>query len=745
MPTLPTPTPILPITLLGDLPPGLWVHWMNGREEMGRLYEYELEIFSEAVDLGLATLLGKAVTVCLSQQEGVRRWNGIVTRLRRMRDADGVMVFRAVLSPRLWLLTRTRDCRIYQGLTVPEVVKSVFREHAIVFSERLQPGYRTWDYLTQYRESDFDFVSRIMEQEGIYYYFRHALDRHELVLADSVASHDPSPGYERLPVRPEGTAKVARDHLHDWRPVHRAGSARVALQDHDFRLRRGADLRVARSAGPEHTEDAYEIYDYPGEHVTAENREQGDAGAHREAGEHYALTRLDEARVGLDQVEAEGNARGVQTGALLQIDVPAVAARKYLVTGTEHRLRNIDFRSGGSDKQELCQVSLTGIDSQRPFRPARLTPRPVIAGPQTAVVVGQAGEEIWTDKHGRVKVQFPWDREGKSDEQSSCWVRVAQVWAGQGWGGIHIPRLGQEVVVQFLEGDPNRPLVTGSLYNADNPPPYPLPAGATQSGIKTRSTKGGSADNFNEIRLEDRKGAEEMHLQAERDMSTLVKHDQSTTVQNDQTVAVQANRSLSVGGNESHAVTGTRSLSVTGDDTQSFSANRQISVTGTDSHAITGARTETYQGGRSRSVTGADSTTVEGGNKETTVHGEYNITADAKYLVQQAGNQLLISTLVMLEGMADVTITNPGSTISMSGGAVNIFAGKEINLTCGSAQISLTSDGTISITGAQKVNASSGNSAVELVPSSATLTSKNSTVVQGKTVTEISGGTVKIN
>jgi type VI secretion system secreted protein VgrG len=735
-----------PLTLQGALPPGLWVHWMEGREELGRLFQYELEIFSEAGEVALGALLGAPLTASLATEEGVRHFNGIVTRAARMADRDEFFVFRVVLSPRLWLLTRTRDCRIYQGLTVPEVVKAVLREHAIPFSERLQPDtYRRRDYLTQYRESDFGFVSRLMEEEGIYYHFRHTAERHELVLCDSAASHDPAPGYQRLPVRPRPDAKLVRDHLTGWRPVHQAASARVTLQDHDFRLRAGTDIRVVKAVGAEHQDDELESYDFPGGQVLGQNQDGADAGATRQAGEQRALVQLQEQRSRLERIAAEGNARGVEAGALLEVDVLPAIGKKFLITATVHRLRNIYFRSeSATTPQQLCEVSLEAIEATRPFRPERVTSKPVIAGPQTATVVGKEGEEIWTDRYGRVKVQFPWDREGRGDEGSSCWVRVGQIWAGNNWGAIAIPRIGQEVIVQFLEGDPDRPLVTGSVYNVDHMPPYPLPAEATRSGIRTHSSKGGGPDNFNEIRFEDRRGAEELHLQAEKDLTTLVKHDQSTTVGNDQSAAVAANRSVSVGGNESHSVSGTRSLSVSGKDTQSFGNERAISVASADTHTIEGPRTEIYNGGRSREVKSFDTTTVEGGSKTTTVHGAYNVTADAQFQVQQGGNQLLIKDQVVVSSLGNVLVENPACQVSFSGGRLTLSAQTEISLVCGPASITLKSDGTITIDAPQNVTASSGGSGLELVPASATMSAAKATVA-GQGITEIVGGIVKIN
>jgi type VI secretion system secreted protein VgrG len=724
------PTDTLPMTLKSPLPDGqLSVRWMTGHEELGRLFEYELEIHSERGDVVFDALLGKPLTVCVAKEQGVRFFNGIVTRLMRVGDIRDFFVFRAILSPKLWLLTRTRDCRVYQDQTVPEVVKSILREHVVPFSEKLSTdSYRRWDYLTQYRESDFAFVSRLLEQEGIYYYFKHDLDKHELVLADSVSSHEPVPGYERIPVRPPGTAVVKQDHFTEWRSVHQGTSAQVTLQDHDFRLRRGSDIKVFKGVGSEHEQDELEIYDHPGEYVVAENQEDADAAATRQAGEHYALARLDEQRSELARVEGSGNARGVEAGALIRIDTLDELNNEYLVVATQYEVRNAELRSGQPAEDEMCRLSFNGIESKRQFRPARSTKKPVIPGPQTAIVVGKKGEEIWTDKYGRVKVHFHWDREGQEDETSSCWVRVGQIWAGTNWGSIHIPRIGHEVIVQFLEGDPDRPLITGAVYNIDNMPPYDLPASATQSGIKSRSTRGGTPQNFNEIRFEDKKGSEELHVQAEKDMSTLVKN----------------NRSMSVGGNETYSVTGTRNLTITKKDTQKFEDERDITVALADTHTINGLRTEHYNKGRERDVKEFDNTTVNAANKNTTVHGQYTITADEHYKVQQGGNQLFIKNEVLAESVGQIQLKNQQCHLDLKDGKMTLTAAKEITLQCGPTSLTLKSDGTVALTGPQQVTASSGASGLKVEPAGATMSGPKATV-SGVGLTEITGALIKVN
>jgi type VI secretion system secreted protein VgrG len=325
-------------------------------------------------------------------------------------------------------------------------------------------------------------------------------------------------------------------------------------------------------------------------------------------------------------------------------------------------------------------------------------------------VVGPTDEEIWTDKYGRIKLQFHWDREGVYDENSSCWVRVAHPWAGNRWGAIHLPRVGNEVVVEFLEGDPDRPLVTGSVYNADNMPPYTLPEHKTQSGIKTRSSKGGTEANFNEIRFEDKKGHEELHIQAEKNMSTLVKHDQSLTVHGD--------RSVIVDGNETITVDGTRESIIAEDETQYYKANRKMAVEGASTKAIFGSHYGTYYGGRTEVVNNGDTLSVEGSDKSTTVSGEYKIVATKQY---------------------SVTSTENGAcSVDLKDGVVTITAANEIKLECGGASLSLKSDGTVTIQGKKTLSATGAESKLELAAAGAKLSGANAVV-------DLSGGMVKLN
>jgi type VI secretion system secreted protein VgrG len=716
------------VTVTGLKDNTLGVCEVQGHESLGCLFEYQVELVNlsepEALRQVLGpdgilqpqTLLGQTLTICLPlATDKVRYFSGIVTRAQRLGWRDGYAHYRATISPELWLLTLNRDCRIFQNTTVPEVVKQILRQHKLSpFRESLLGKYRRWDCVTQYRESDFEFISRILAHEGIYYYFEHSEKGHSLVLLDSLSSHEVHEGFDAVWMGNPSSSSSSSDYLQTWQDSFTIRPDTVTLADFDFRLHgRNAELTVRRQVETEPKCAELAIYDYPAKCVLAENQEDTEDEAapdkSREEGERLAQMRLEENRCAVQRYQGKGTARWLTTGFLFSLaNCEAYANRRFLVTGTEITLRNSPFTSGSHPLGVPCEIAVTAIDSQTQFRSPRLE-KPMVRGPQTARVVGPADEEIWTDKYGRIKVQFHWDREGVFDENGSCWVRVAHPWAGNRWGAIHIPRVGNEVVVEFLEGDLDRPLVTGSVYNADNMPPYALPEHKTQSGIKTRSSKKGTEANFNEIRFEDKKGHEELHVQAERNMSTLVKHDQSLTV--------QADRKVTVHGNES--------ISVTKNEAQTYGADRKMTVEGTNTDAIFGAHDGTYYGGRTVEVENGDTLVVVGSHKTTTVDGEYNISANQHY---------------------SVTSTKNGTcSVDLKDGVITITAAKEIKLVCGDASLGLNSDGTVTIEGKKALSASGAQSKLELAAAGATLSGQNAKV-SGDTTTEISGGVmVKIN
>ena len=559
---------------------------MSGTESLGRLFEYDLDLIHESRSGDSATqpievkrLLGENVTVRLETgRDTPRYFNGFITRIAQIGKDGRTTHYRATLAPWLWFLTRTTDCKIFQDMTVPQIVKSVFKAHGFDdLDDALFGQYHPRDYCVQYRETDFNFVSRLMEYEGIYYYFEHVRGKHTLVLADGAVAHEPNPGYEQVRfLQPANQSAPLGQCVHDWDVQHEVQPCVCSLNDYDFKKPRvslsGRSQLEHGDAGPN-----LEVYDYPGKFREHDH------------GIEYARVRVEEFHSDAEVFRGESTCHGLSCGGTFELTHHPCEAylRTYLVTSITHHLETPEFNSAGESDGPVYRCSLTAIDSKRPFRPARVTPTPVIQGPQTAIVVGKAGAEIWTDQFGRVKVQFHWDRYGKYDETSSCWVRVAHSWAGKGWGSIFIPRIGQEVIVEFLEGDPDRPIITGRVYNGCSMPPYKLPANASISTIKSNSTKGGQG--FNEIRFQDEKGEEQVFIHAEKNLDTRVKnntyewigterhkivgtdqleqvkHDRHETVGNDHFEKITKDRHLSVGGMQAISVGGTHSLTVSGD------------------------------------------------------------------------------------------------------------------------------------------------------------------------------------
>jgi len=542
---------------------------MGGDEELGRLFSYELQLHSLDNAIDLNQLLGKPM--CLSLQldgGGERHFHGIVARCSQNVDQGQFASYQATLRPWLWLLTRTSDCRIFQNLTIPQIIKQVFRDLGFSdFEDALSRPYREWEYCVQYRETSFDFVSRLMEQEGIYYFFRHEQGRHVLVLADAYGAHTSAPGYASVPYYPKNEQQRERDHIHDWHLAQQVQPGSLELNDYDFQ-RPSARIDV-RSAMPRpHTAGDYPLYDYPGTYVQSED------------GEHYARTRIEALQTLHEQVELAGNARGLGSGHLFSLTgfSRQDQNREYLIVGTRYYISQESGETGGGAPSAQFESSLTCIDAQQSYRPLPNTHRPIVKGPQTALVVGPKGEEIWTDQFGRVKVHFYWDRHDQSNENSSCWIRVSQSWAGKNWGSMQIPRIGQEVIVSFLEGDPDRPIITGRVYNAEQTVPYDLPENATQSGMKSRSSKGGSPANFNEIRMEDKKGAEQLYIHAERNQDIVVEVDESHSVGHDRNKSIGHNETVTIGNNRLRIVKQEDILSVGQRKTDSISQSYVIEV-----------------------------------------------------------------------------------------------------------------------------------------------------------------------
>lgn len=539
-------------TVLGE--DVLLLRSMTATERLSAPFEYELTLLSHRVDVPVDELLGTPATAALELPDGNRRFfNGYISRFSQTGFDGAYTVYKATLVPWLWFLSRTADCRTYQDKKVPDIVKEIFREHGFTdFDERLSGTYRNRTYCVQYRETDLDFLDRLLENEGIYYFFEHLDGKHTLVLADSYSAHSKVPGYESVPYFPQGASALREiDHIDDWTLDNEVRPGAYAHNAYDFTAPR-KNLLSRRSAPKGHAMAEMEIFDFQGDYTETAD------------GEGYARTRLEEVQANHEIARAAGNARGLACGVLFSLTgyQREDQNREYLIISTNYSLQSDEFKTGAVAGEPLFRSTLGAIDSQVPYRPPSLTTKPVVKGPQTAIVVGKAGEEVWTDKYGRIKIQFHWDRYGKSDETSSCWVRVAQVWAGKGWGGMMIPRIGQEVIVDFLEGDPDQPIVTGRVYNGDCMPPYTLPGEGTKTALKTCSSKGGGG--FNEIRFEDKKGSEQVFIHAEKNQDVRIKNDTFEWVGNEQHLIVKSDQLEEVGGDKHLAVKGDRNEKVSG-------------------------------------------------------------------------------------------------------------------------------------------------------------------------------------
>ncbi len=628
---------------------------LSGTEGVSTLFEYTLELLGGEDNTPYADLVGKPMTVRLELGNGSTRYfSGIVSRFAQSTGEKGRVEFRATLVPWLWLLTRRSDCRIFQGKTVPDIIKQAFRDLGLTdFEDKLDGTYREWEYCVQYRETDFAFVSRLMEQEGIYYYFRHENGKHVLVLADSTPSVKAFPGYDEIRYKPFDAVLTDYELVHTLTVERELQPGRYAHTDYDFKAPK-RNLLTAAKATREGAENPFEIFDYPGEFTVTTD------------GEDMASVRLDEHLTRFEIARGTGDSRGIAAGCKFRL----VEYRRedqnkeYLVTSTRIEASSDEFESGVKEPRVMYSVAFTAIDATQLFRAPSATPRPMIHGCQTAVVVGKSGEEIWTDEHGRVKVQFHWDRESAGDENSSCWIRVSQPWAGKKWGAINIPRIGQEVIVEFLEGDPDRPIITGRVYNGENKTPYDLPARATMTTMKTNASKGGGG--FNEIRFEDKKGEEQVFVHAEKRLDIRVKEkayefvtkDRHEIVAENHFEEIRKNRNLKVAEASNHEVGKDHSFKVGG--------KHLIEVGGARSDVVKGDVAEEYKGNHAEKVTSNYYLKAQGIVLESTT----GIT------IKCGGNSVVIDS-------AGVTVK--GSVVTIDGSMTKINSGPGSSPASGSA------------------------------------------------------------
>lgn len=635
---------------------------LSGREGICTLFSFDITATADTVDVDLASLIGQSPTVTLTGPDGAKRYiNGVCVRAVQMDRTCQLL-----LRPWLWQLSLTSDCRIFQNKTVPEIIKAVFGDLGFTdFKDSLTATYQPREYCVQYNETALNFVCRLMEDEGIFWFFTHADGLHTLVLADDASAHTDISGKATLPYLPLPTEKgwVDLDRIESFNIETMMVSGKYQADDFGFETP-STELK-ANVTGT----GSLQIYEYPGLY---DKKDRGDA---------LAKIRLAELEGPASQARGTSSVRALAAGLKFTLsDHPKTAANAaYILHEVVHQATFAGYAN-----------SFSVLPATATFRPARISLRPRIPGTQTAIVVGKAGEEIWTDKHGRIKVQFHWDQVGTKDENSSCWVRVAQGWAGKNWGSFFLPRIGQEVVVSFLEGDPDRPLVTGAVYNGEQPVPYTLPDDQTKSTVKSNSSKGGGG--YNEFRFEDKKGEEEVYLQAEKDLTVLVKNQRKATINeaddlltidkgnrtttitkgNDTLTISEGNRATTIDkgnltttiskGNETLSVKGTRDLTVEGAETHTNKADVTWKVSGNFTLKVDGDIT--LQAGGAILLKGGTTATLQAGT-DATVKG-MNVNAKASTAASLSGG-----VSVEVKGSASGTVDG-GGMLTVKGGLVKI-------------------------------------------------------------------------
>jgi type VI secretion system secreted protein VgrG len=690
---------------------------MAWREALGEVPRASVSMLSPEKTVDPRKVLGKQVKIRLQlPHDRERFFNGYITRFTRGGGVGRYFEYTAEVRPWLALLGYTADCRIFQKLKVDAVLRKVFDGHPFAdFKLDLHGAYPEMEYCVQYRETDLDFVNRLCERFGLYYWFDHTSDGHQMLnVVDSLAAHKEEQGYESLVFHPASENPLDSEHISNWQSLDPFLPGKFTAQDFNYETS-SLDLKHYTTVDHKHTHAGLEVFDYPGPFVdmdgaSAESKLRGEV-----SGCNFAT------------FDVVTNAQGVLTGRtfkLTQHPDAEVNNKKFQVAGLSISMHWAGQEAHGHDAEASFHCSFTALPANVQFRTQRRTPKPAVLGPQTAIVVGPDGDEIHTDKFGRVRVVFHWDRYGKAKkakegdaikpDERSCWVRVAQLWAGNRYGTVFIPRIGHEVVVDFIDGDPDRPIVTGCVYNDKNLPPW-LPENPTQSGVLTRSSKNGTAANANAIRFEDKKGSEQLWIHAEKnqdievesdethwvghdrvktidhDETTHVKHDRTETVDHNETITIGANRAEMVGSNESISIGANRTITVGSNETATVAVQRTHTVGANESIAI-GAAQEIAIGAAQTVAIGAVQTVTVGADQTIDVGAKRTLTIGSDLATTIGKNET--------RTVAEARSTDVGKDDTLKVGKnLVIEAGESVTIKTGDASFTMKKDGTIQIKG----------------------------------------------
>jgi type VI secretion system secreted protein VgrG len=654
----------------------LTVDRFTGTEGLSRLYHFQIDFHPKDDEpLDAAELLGAEALLTMMVPGGVPRYlHGKVRALKALGLREGRWRYQLFLAPSLWWLTRVRKSRIFQQQTVPDILKAVLEEAGVDVRLSLSGSYAQREYCTQYRETDFAFLSRLMEWEGIFYYFEHSESGHTLVIGDRPSVHEPLPGGATLPLREDDGHATDGEYLSTLIRMQRLRPGKVHLKDFDFER---PALDVSGKDKSPKGEAALEVYDYPGEYVTPA------------VGKQAARVRLEEAVQAARTLEGEGRAPSLTPGYRFEVEDGGSHAGEYTVVEVMHSGNQPEAQGGREALGALYSNQFKCMPFEVPFRPRRLTPTPSIPGIQTATVVGPAGEEIHVDEYGRVKVQFHWDREGQRDDKASCWVRVAQSWGGPAWGAQYLPRIGHEVVVRFLEGHPDRPLIGGAVYNGENPTPYALPDERTKSTLKSASSLG--SNGFNELRIEDAAGEEEIFVHAQKDEDLLTEDDkdqkvlgyEELLVKKERKRTVEGNQELHVDKNDESKVKGNQTLRVKKDRDTQTARSHDETVGGNQAVTVTKNLNVTVHRMAQESVGAAKAMTIGGAYTSNIALASNEVTGGAKSV--QVGAAL---TEVVLGSRQEMVAENKESKVKGAfqievKGGLSLSTGKDVKETVG--------------------------------------------------------------
>lgn len=677
----------------------------EGEEGLSQLFRFTLSMISDNAGIQGKDILGKNVTFSVQlADESPRHFNGFVSRFSAGdQDENGRRTYRAEVVPWLWFLTRNSDCRIFQKMTAPDIIQQIFNDRGFSdFTPKLSGSHAKREYCVQHQETDFNFVSRLMEEEGIFYFFEHKDGKHQMILGDKATAYIKcSQGEVDYPF--DFGSMALEDHIRSWEHAYEFRTGKLAQTDYNFET---PSTSLATNAStivslPGNTK--YEFFEYPGLYINKGN------------GQPLTDVRMEEEEAGHDQVVGTSLCRSFTPGGKFKIRQHRASSeegKSYVITSVRHAAVELLPYETGSVPGEGYENSFTCVPDSINYRPPRISPKPRVQGVQTAVVVGPSGEEIYPDKYGRVKVQFHWDRYGKKDENSSCWVRVSQVHAGKGFGGIDIPRIGDEVIVGFPNGDPDQPIIVGRLYHAENMPPFGLPGSKTISGLKSKTYKG---EGYNELVMDDTPGKELVRVHGQYDMDSTVKHDvrehvgnnRSRDVKVNETISIGSNQNYSIGANQTGSVGENKTLTVGSNHTETIGSSMTINIAtmltetvGINYAETVGAAMELTVGAfMSQTIgayyvltVGASMTETIGSNKTTGIGGSRKEQVGGKVTEKVGGNVSQQYGAKHTEKVSSTYTLNAGSTITLD-------SKTKIVLKTGSSSITMTSGGEITVKG----------------------------------------------